>query len=139
MYLLDTNVISELRKKPGRIDANVLAWSEGVHPLDQYISVVTLQELETGVLLLDRHDPAQANMLRHWLETMLRPAFAKRILPVTQEVALRNAQFHIPDPHPYRDSLIAATAFVHGLIVVTRNVTDFRRTGVRMVNPWVAQ
>ena len=139
MYLLDTNVVSELRKKPGRIDANVLAWSEGVHPLDQYISVVTLQELETGVLLLDRHDTAQAKMLRHWLETMLRPAFAKRILPVTQEVALRNAQLHIPDPQPYRDSLIAATALVHGLTVVTRDVTDFEPTGVRVVNPWVAQ
>jgi len=139
MYLLDTNVVSELRRKPGRIDANVLAWSEGVHPLDQYISVVTLQELETGVLLLDRHDTAQAKMLRHWLETMVRPAFAKRILPVTEEVALRNAQLHVPDPLPYRDSLIAATAFVHGLTVVTHNVTDFKKTNVRIFNPWAAQ
>ena len=139
MYLLDTNVVSELRKKPGRIDANVLAWSEGVHPLDQYLSVVTLQELETGVLLLERHDPLQAKMLRHWLEATVRPAFAKRILPVTQEVALRNAQLHVPNPQTYRDSLIAATALVHGLIVVTRNVSDFEPTGVRVINPWLAQ
>jgi len=139
MYLLDTNVVSELRKKPGRIDANVLVWSESVHPLDQYISVVTLQELETGVLLLDRHDTAQAKMLRHWLEATLRPTFAKRILPVTQEIALRTARLHVPDPQPYRDSLIAATALVHGLIVVTRNLSDFGPTGVRVINPWLAQ
>jgi toxin FitB len=139
MYLLDTNVVSELRKKPGRIDANVLAWSEGIHPLDQYLSVVTLQELETGVLLLDRHDTAQAKMLRHWLEMTVRPAFAKRILPVSQEVALRNAQLHVPDPQTYRDSLIAATALVHGLIVVTRNVSDFKAMNVRILNPWLPQ
>jgi toxin FitB len=139
MYLLDTNVVSELRKKPGRIDANVLAWSEGIHPLDQYLSVVTLQELETGILLLDRHDTAQAGMLRHWLEATVRPAFAKRILPVTQEIALRNARLHVPDPQPYRDSLIAATALVHGLIVVTRNVSDFSAIDVRIVNPWLPQ
>jgi predicted nucleic acid-binding protein len=139
MYLLDTNVVSELRKKPDRIDANVLTWSEGVHPLDQYISVVTLQELETGILLLDRHDTAQAKMLRHWLDTNVRPAFAKRILPVTQEIALRNARLHVPDPQTYRDSLIAATALVHGLIVVTRNVSDFKAIDVRVVNPWLPQ
>jgi toxin FitB len=139
MYLLDTDMVSELRKKPGKIDANVLAWSEGVHPLDQYLSVVTLQELETEVLLFERHDAAQAKKFRHWLETTVRPAFAKRILPITQEVALRNAQLHVPDPQTYRDSLIAATALVHGLIVVTRNVTDFKPTGVRVVNPWLAE
>jgi predicted nucleic acid-binding protein len=139
MYLLDTNVVSELRKKPGRIDANVLAWSEGIHPLDQYLSVVTLGELETGALLLDRYDPAQAKMLRHWLEATVRPTFAKRILPITQEVALRNAQLHVPNPQPYRDSLIAATALVHGLIVATRNVSDFESTGVRVINPWRTQ
>ena len=139
MYLLDTNVVSELRKKPGRIDANVLVWSESVHPLDQYLSVITLQELETGVLLLDRHDTAQAKRFRHWLEATVRPAFAKRILPITQEIALRNAEFHVPDPRPYRDSLIAATALVHGLTVVTRNVSDFEPTGVRVINPWLEQ
>ena len=136
MYLLDTNVVSELRKKPGRIDTNVLAWSESVHPLDQYLSVVTLQELETGVLLLSRRDTAQGKMLRHWLDATVRPAFAKRILPITQEIAVRNAQLHIPDPLTYRDSLIAATALVHGLIVVTRNVSDFEATGVQVINPW---
>ena len=138
MYLLDTNVVSELRKKPGKVNTNVLAWSERVHPLDQYLSVVTLQELETGVLLLGRHDPVQAKMLRHWLEATVRPVFAKRILSVTQEIALRSAQCHVPNPQPYRDALIAATAFVHGLTVVTRNVSDFDPTGVRVVNPWLA-
>jgi predicted nucleic acid-binding protein len=89
------------------------------------------------VLLIDRHDPLQAKLLRHWLEAIVRPSFAKRILPVTEEIALRSAQFHIPDPSPYRDALIAATAIVNNMTVITRNATDFLPTGVRTLNPWI--
>ena len=138
MYLLDTNVVSELRKaRSGKADGNVVAWAASVQPLGLFLSAITILELETGVLLVERRDPAQGGMLRIWLNDHVLPAFAGRILAVDTLVAQRCARLHVPDPRADRDALIAATALCHGLTVVTRNVADFEPTGVQILNPWV--
>lgn len=137
MFVLDTNVISELRKaKAGRADPNVLAWAAGVMPASLFISAITILELEAGVLLMERRDPVQGAALRAWLTTQVLTAFAGRVLPVDVAVAQRCARLHVPDPRAERDALIAATALVHGMTVVTRNVADFEATGVAIINPW---
>ena len=137
MYLLDTNVVSELRKvRAGRADANVAAWADMVAATSLFISAITIHELELGVLQKERIDAAQGAVLRLWLHQHVLPAFSERILMVDAVVALRSAQLHVPDPRPSRDAFIAATALVHGLLVVTRDVADFRPTGVRVINPW---
>ena len=139
MYLLDTNVVSELRKvRLGRADAQVARWAQEVAVAQLYISVITVHELEIGVLLLQRRDAAQGAVLRSWMDDYVLPAFAGRILPVDTAVVQRSAQLHVPDPQPFRDGLIAATALVHGMTVVTRNVADFARTEVALLNPWNA-
>ncbi len=137
MYLLDTNVVSELRKaKSGKIDKNVLAWANSVATSSLFLSVVTIMELETGVLLIERRDPTQGGVLRSWLNAHVLPAFSERILPVDTAVAQCYARLHVPDPRSDRDALIAATALVHGMTVVTRNVDDFMATKVDLLNPW---
>ncbi len=137
MFLLDTNVVSELRKvRLGKADRNVSAWADRVDTSDLYLSVVSLQELEIGVLLAERRDPAQGQVFRAWLDNQVLPAFAGRILMVDSAVALRSARLHVPDLRPIRDGLIAATALVHRMTVVTRNEVDFRPTGVPVLNPW---
>lgn len=139
MFLLDTNVVSELRKaRAGRADKNVTAWAEGQSATSMFVSVITVQELDIGVLLAERRDAAQGAVLRRWLEDQVLPAFAGRIMPVDTAVARRSAVLHVPDPRPVRDGLIAATALVHGLSVVTRNVADFAPTGVGVIDPWIA-
>ena len=140
MLLLDTNVVSELRKvASGKADVNVARWAAVVDPLDLYISVVTVQELEVEVLLTERRDRAQGRVLRQWLDHAVLPAFADRILPVDVAVALRSAQLHVPDPRPLHDALIAATALVHGMAIVTRNAGDLSGAGVHILNPWIAE
>ena len=137
MFLLDTNVVSELRKaKAGRADKNVVAWAASAAASTMFVSAITVQELEIGVLLAERRDPTQGSILRRWLEAQVLPAFAERILPVDTAVARRSAALHVPDPRPVRDSLIAATALVHGMPVATRNVADFAPTGVEIIDPW---
>ncbi len=137
MYLLDTNVISELRKvRAGKADQNVAAWSDSVDAAQLYISVITVQELEIGVLLAEWRDAVQGAMLRGWLDTHVVPSFDRRILDVDVQIAQRSAALHVPNPRPFRDGLIAATALVHGFTVVTRNVADFEPTGVSLLNPW---
>ncbi len=137
MFILDTNVVSELRKvRLGRADPNVARWADSVDATDLYLSAITVQELEMGVLLAERRDPPQGAMFRVWFESHVLPAFAGRILPVDAAVAKRSAALHVPDPRPAMDSLIAATALVHGLTVVTRNVADFESCGVLILNPW---
>ena len=137
MYLLDTNVISELRKVgSGRANASVALWADSVHAADLYISVITVQELEIGVALALRRDAQQGAVLRNWMDRHVLPAFENRILPVDLAVAQRSAQLNVPDPRPVREGLIAATALVHAMAVVTRNVADFQPCGVSLINPW---
>ena len=137
MYLLDTNVVSELRKaKSGKADAGVIAWAAGLSASELFLSAISVLELEMGVLLVERRDAAQGAVLRSWLDKHVLPAFAERILPVDTAVARRCARLHVPDPRAERDALIAATALVHDLTVVTRNVGNFEATGVRLLNPW---
>ncbi|WP_233851911.1 type II toxin-antitoxin system VapC family toxin [Paraburkholderia sp. HD33-4] len=137
MFVIDTNVVSELRKGR-RADANVAAWSESVDASALFVSAITIMELATGVLLKERSDPAQGALLRAWLDQRVLPEFADRVLPVDTGVALRCARLHVPDRRSERDALIAATAMVHGMTVVTRNVADFVATGVALINPWEA-
>lgn len=137
MYLLDTNVVSELRKaRAGKADRHVAAWASGVPVAGLFLSVVAVQELEMGVLLAERRDPSQGRLLRTWLEAHVLRTFAERILPIDTMIARRSARLHVPDPRPIRDALIAGTALVHGMTVVTRNVVDFEPTGVAILNPW---
>ncbi|CDG16653.1 PilT protein, N-terminal [Xenorhabdus doucetiae] len=137
MYVLDTNVVSELRKiRAGKADPKVAAWAESVEATDLFVSAITIMELELGVLLIERKDATQGGMLRAWLEQHVLPEFAGRTLPVDTAVAQRCARLHVPDKCSERDALIAATALVHGMTVVTRNVADFRSTGVTILNPW---
>ncbi len=135
MYLLDTNLVSELRKaRTGKADPGVVAWAGGVSADDLYISVITILELELGVQLRERRDPAQGALLRAWLEQQVIAGFADRVLPIDLAIARRCAGLQVPD----RDALIAATALVLGLTVVTRNLRDFEGTGVALCNPWSA-
>lgn len=142
MYLLDTNVVSEMRKalipehRGLRIDPNVKSWIESVPSYLLYLSVVVILELETGFLLLERRDPIQSAVFRSWVRDNVIPEFEGRILPVDLPVAQRCAMLQGPNPVSYGDSLIAATALVHGMTVVTRNVRDFESAGVRILNPW---
>jgi toxin FitB len=138
MYVMDTNVVSELRKaKDGRADKHVMAWAIGVLPSSLFVSVITIIELELGVLLVERRDSVQGGVLRAWLDHRVLPAFTDRVLPIDTDVAKRCARLHVPDPRSERDALIAATALVHGMTVVTRDTTGFGRTGVEVINPWV--
>ncbi|HEY1901205.1 MAG TPA: type II toxin-antitoxin system VapC family toxin [Terracidiphilus sp.] len=147
MYLLDTNVLSEMRKvsrtgsssaRPSslKIDRNVERWVSSVSALDLHLSMVSILELERGFHLLHRRDPAQAEVIRSWVRTRVLPSFDGRILAVDLAIAQCCAALQIPNPIEYRDSLIAATALVHGMTVVTRNVAHFKPTGVALLNPW---
>ncbi len=138
MYLLDTNVVSELGKiRAGKADLNVAKWADSVDAADLYVSVITIQELKIGILLAELRDPVQGSVFRKWLTSHVFPAFEGRILSVDVAVTLRSAQLHVPDPKPFRDGLIAATALVHGMTMVTRNTANYELTGVRILNPWL--
>ncbi|HEX5207354.1 MAG TPA: type II toxin-antitoxin system VapC family toxin [Steroidobacteraceae bacterium] len=137
MYLLDTDVVSELRKvKAGKAHPKVAAWSEAVAPSETFLSAISILELERGVLRIERRDAAQGAVMRAWLDGHVLPTFAGRILAIDTGVARRCAKLHIPDPRPERDALIAATALIHGMTVVTRNVDDFKPTGASILDPW---
>lgn len=137
MYLLDTNVISELRKaKSGKSDKNVIAWAKNLSPSSLFISAITILELEIGILSIEHRDPSQGAILRSWLNSHVLPVFSERILYLDVAVAQRCAKLHIPNPRSDRDAIIAATALVHGMTVATRNVCDFNQTGVEILNPW---
>ena len=138
MYLLDTNVVSELRKVgAGKGDQAVSHWSRSVNVAELYLSVVTIEEIEIGVLRIERQDPVQGNMFRTWLNEQVLPAFENRILPVDLQVARISAGLHVPDQRPIRDAMIGATALAHGVTLVTRNTSDFEPMGVKLVNPWI--
>jgi predicted nucleic acid-binding protein len=137
MYILDTNVISELRKAK-KTHPSVRKWAERVPSASLYISAISVLELEIGILLVDRRDNQQGAILRAWIDRNVLPTFSGRILAIDTAVAQRCATLHVPNPRSDRDALIAATALVHGLTVATRNVADFERTGVDVLNPWEA-
>ena len=138
MYLLDTNVVSELRKvRAGKAHPGVAEWAISTPAAQLFLSAITLHELEHGVLLAERSDPRKGTLLRTWLDTSVAPAFADRVLPIDEAVARRAARLHVPDPAPFRDSLIAATALEHHLTLVTRNTRDFERfADLDILNPW---
>ena len=137
MFLLDTNVVSELRKVgDGRADAKVNAWLSAADPSNFYVSPVTLWEIEIGILRAERRDAVQGAKLRKWMSDRLIPNFVGRVLPIDAAVAFRCARLHVPRTRPDNDAWIAATALVHNMTVVTRNVRDFESTGVALLNPW---
>lgn len=138
MFILDTNVVSELRKaRAGKANVGVSAWASAIPAIHLYLSAMSLHELEHGVLLAERADPRKGALLRAWLDGSVVPAFARRVLPIDGDVAVRAAALHVPDPAPFRDALIGATALVHGMTVVTRNVSDFQRfEGLHLLDPW---
>lgn len=137
MYLLDTNVVSELRKaKSGKADKEVIKWSSGKPAQTMFISVISILEIELGVLQIERKDKTQGSKLRSWLEQKILSAFDDRVLPVYIKIARQCAQLHVSDPRSERDAVIAATALIHDMTVVTRNMSDFQPTSVRLLNPW---
>lgn len=138
MYLLDTNVVSEMRKvKGGRGDAAFVAWLKQTEISTFYTSVVVLMELERGVLGMLRKDPKQGAALRVWLDTLVKELFAGRVLAINEATAAVCAGIHTPDRSPENDAWIAATAIQHGLTLVTRNTRDYERTGARLIDPFL--
>jgi predicted nucleic acid-binding protein len=140
MFILDTNVVSELRKsRHGKADTHVVDWADRADAATLYISAITVLELETGILQIERRDAKQGAVLRAWVNDQVLVEFKDRVLPIDTAVARRCAGLHVPDPRAERDALIAATALVHGMTVVTRNTADFAATGVTLLNPWQAK
>jgi toxin FitB len=135
MFVLDTNVLSELRRRQ-KTHRKVAKWADGVQAHDLFLSVITILEIEAGTLLIARREPAQGEVLRDWIDNSVLPAFESRILPVDTAIAQRCARLHVPNPRAERDAFIAATALVHGMRVVTRNMADFQPMGVDVLNPW---
>lgn len=138
MFLLDTNVISELRR-PDRANSNLVAWASAIPVASFFLSVISILEIELGALQIARRDVVQGAVLRAWIDEQILPHFEGRILAVDTLVAQRCACLHVPNPRAERDALIAATAMIHGLTVVTRNIADFKSIGVALLNPWVVQ
>jgi PIN family toxin-antitoxin system, toxin component len=137
MLLLDTNILSELRKlNSDKIHPAVQKWAEATPFSQSYISAISLTEIKMGILSLARKDPMQANRLKLWFENVILQDYQARILPVDKAVALQCASLHIPDKKPINDAFIAATALVHDLVLVTRNMKDFEQTGVKLLNPF---
>lgn len=136
MYVLDTDVVSHLRR-PERADPNVLEWAARSPIDEQFLSSMTVFELELGVRQLERRDARLGALLRDWLERRVLATFADRVLAMDAAVARRCAGLHIPDPRPARDAFIAATALEHGYTVVTRNVKDYAPMGVAVFDPWI--
>jgi predicted nucleic acid-binding protein len=136
VFVLDTNVISELRQGKPSQSPEVRAWAATQPTGRLFLSAITILELEKGVQALERRTPPQGSALRAWL-TGVRAAFAGRILPFTEHTAPLCAALQVPNPRAERDAMIAATAIEHGFTVVTRNLPDFNNMGVQLLNPWL--
>lgn len=137
MYLLNTNIISELKKlDSGKIHPQVQRWAYSINLMQTKISVVSITEIRTGILSLARKDQAQAASLDNWFTNRLLPAYRTRTLSVDTEVALICAQLHIPAKRPINDAYIAATAIAHNLTLVTCNVRDFQGLPLMLENPF---
>ncbi|NQY37721.1 MAG: type II toxin-antitoxin system VapC family toxin [Alteromonadaceae bacterium] len=138
MFLLDTNIISELRKaSSNKADVNVINWANKQSVNSLFISSITILEIEMGILQKERKDPTQAAVLRTWLNSHVLTTFSDRVLPLDTSVALQCARLHVPNPKSERDAMIAATGLVHGMTLVTRNVKDFKHIKIELINPWV--
>jgi predicted nucleic acid-binding protein len=135
-YLVDTNVVSELRKGE-RCNRGVASWFATIESDEVYLSVVTLGELRKGIENIRRRDQPSAQALETWL-LELTTSHEDRLLPIDQTIAEQWGRFNVPDPLPVLDGLLAATAAVHGLTLVTRNLKDVERTGVACFNPFTA-
>lgn len=133
-YLLDTNVISELRKG-GRADANVTAWFADVADEEIFLSVLTIGEIRRGIESVRRRDPDSAAALDRWLN-LVSEAHGDRVVPIDRAIAEEWGRMNVPDPLPVVDGLLAATARVLGLTLVTRNVADIAGTKVVLLNPF---
>lgn len=132
-FLLDTNVVSEIRKQTP--DAGVASWFASV-PADRlFLSVLAVGEIRHGIERLGRRDPAQAEIFERWLSQLV-GGYGDRLIPVTERIAQAWGRLNYPDPVPVVDGLMAATALVHDWTLVTRNVADVRSTGVRLLNPF---
>lgn len=137
MYLLDTNVISEIRKvNAGKANAGVTQWTKKTSQSLMYVSVISLMEIEQGILRLERKDTVQACLLKDWFHNIVLPSFDNNVVNIDKNIALTCATLHVPDQKPANDSLIAATALIHDLTLVTRNTKDFEQTGVKLFNPF---
>lgn len=137
MYLLDTNVISEMRKiKQGKADKNVVKWLQSIDPNLLYTSIIVLMEVERGILLKQRKDKVQAEHLQFWLDNIIRPTFQNRTKLLTHATANICATLYIPNPKQENDAWIGATAIEHGFTVVTRNIKDFAGMNVKIINPF---
>lgn len=138
MLLLDTNVISELRKAASsKADKNVVEWAIKQSVGSLFISAISILEIEMSILQKERNDPAQAAVLRTWLNSHVLKAFSDRILPLDTSVAIQCAKLHVPNPKSERDAMIGATSKVHGMTLVTRNVKDFKHMDLDIFNPWI--
>lgn len=137
MFILDTNVVSELRKGRAKGNPCVIRWAESVAPGQLFVSVVTLMEIERGIEQLERKDRLQADVIARWFEQAVLPEFVHRTLVIDTKIALLCARLHVPHRRGERDALIAATGLAHAMTVVTRNVADFDQTGVQLLNPWL--
>lgn len=137
MYLLDTNILSEIRKiQAGRANQGIAQWAQA-HPKSlMYISAITLLELERGTLAAEQRDQQQGAVYRRWLSQIVLPEFQNRILPVDAQTVLLCAPMHVPDKKSLADSLIAATAMQYNMTVITRNEKDFIHTGAKIYNPF---
>lgn len=135
MYLLDTNIISATRRRMPD-NASVFEWLATVDNTLIYTNAIVMMELERGILSMERKDKQQGKILRLWFEDTVKPSFAERILPITDKTAQICAKIHIPDHAPENDAWIASTAIEHRLILVTRNVADFKKIAVKLFNPF---
>lgn len=136
-YLIDTNVLSEIRKPAHIADSAVRAWFSGLEVETMWLSVISVLEIELGIARVERRDPAQARRLKSWLENDLLDVFEYHMLAVDLPVARAAARLHVPDPKSERDALIGATALVNDCIIATRNVKDFDDIGAKLINPWL--
>ena len=140
MFLLDTNVVSALRRAASaETDEHLITWASSVESNALYLSSISVLELEIGVQRVERRDKRQGEVLRSWLVDKVRPAFRGRVLSFDEASALICAGYHVPNPRSDRDSFIAAIAESNDMTVVTRNVKDFEPLGVQVLNPWLPQ